>query len=40
MKKEYEKPIIEIEEFEVEDIAALSGVTNGLADELLWKDIE
>lgn len=39
MKKVYEKPTIEIEEFEVEDIALESG-GNGVADNLLWDDIE
>lgn len=40
MKKSYEKPIIEIEEFEVEDIATLSIAGNGTGDELLWGDIK
>ena len=29
MKKVYKKPLIEIEEFEVEDIITTSGLTNG-----------
>lgn len=40
MKKSYEKPIIEIEEFEVEDIATLSSGGEGIANQLLWGDIE
>lgn len=41
MKKVYEKPIIEIEEFEVEDIALESG-GSGSADGfyVLWSDLE
>jgi|LSQX01.1.fsa_nt_gb hypothetical protein len=41
MKKEYEKPIIEITEFEAEDIMA-SGLNDGGAgtgDEMGWGDI-
>lgn len=39
MKKSYEKPTIEITEFEVEDIALLSG-GNGIPDSLSWDDID
>ena len=41
MKKEYEKPEIEITEFEVEDIIAygLSVRDDGTGDELGWGDI-
>ena len=42
MKKIYEKSVIEIEVFEVEDIITSSGLTNGgdgTGDELGWGDI-
>ena len=42
MKKKYEKPVIEIEVFEVEDIITSSGLNNGgdgTGDELGWGDI-
>ena len=42
MKKKYEKPVIEIEVFEVEDIITSSGLTNGgdgTGDEIGWGDI-
>lgn len=39
MKKVYEKPIIEIEEFEVEDIA-LFGSSSGVASELPYDNIK
>jgi hypothetical protein len=40
MKKVYEKPTIEIEAFEVEDIALTSGGLNGLPDLLSWDEIK
>lgn len=42
MKKDYEKPMIEIEKFEVEDIITSSGLIDGGAgtpDELNWGQI-
>lgn len=41
MKKEYEKPVIEIMEFEVEDIVAygLSARDTGTGDEVGWGEI-
>lgn len=42
MKKEYEKPMIEITEFEPEDIIASGGLNNGgdgTGDEIGWGDI-
>lgn len=40
MKKVYEKPLIEIEEFEVEDILTLSSNSVGTGDELGWGSIQ
>ena len=43
MKKAYEKPVIEIEEFEVEDIITASGLINGGAgtpDDINWGAIK
>jgi hypothetical protein len=43
MKKVYEKPLIEIEEFEVEDILTSSSLSNGgdgTGDELGWGNIQ
>lgn len=40
MKKEYEKPLIEIEEFEVDEICTLSSNTTGTADETGWSQIQ
>ena len=40
MKKLYEEPIIEIEEFEVEDIATLSCGGDGTGDEIGWGNIK
>ena len=41
MKKKYEKPIIEITEFEAEDIMAssLNNGGDGTGDEMGWHDI-
>lgn len=42
MKKDYEKPTIEIEEFEVEDILTTSGLgflDNGFGQTVNWNDI-
>lgn len=40
MKKNYEKPSIEIEEFEVEDILTLNNSSQlGTAPSLLWDEI-
>ena len=42
MKKTYEKPVIEIEIFEIEDIitgSGLTSVTDGSGDVLSWDDI-
>ncbi len=42
MKKIYEKPVIEIEIFEIEDIITSSGLINGgdgTGDELGWGEI-
>lgn len=40
MKKVYEKPTIEIEEFEVEDIATISGGSTGNSLEVPWDEIQ
>lgn len=39
MKKIYEKPMIDIEAFEVEDIITLSTASEGTGDVLSWDEI-
>lgn len=40
MKKNYEKPTIEIEEFEIEDILTLSSNSSGIAEAIGWGQIQ